>query len=100
MPAQTIAVFVKEQGAEQGMGLSAFATAGAPDIVPYGSTTVYLRGSMNGWGTATPFSYAGDGIYTATYDLTGGVEEQFKVAEADWANPNLGAPDGESYVAV
>ncbi len=100
VPAQTIAVFVKEQGAEQGTGLSAFATAGAPDIVPYGSTTVYLRGSMNGWGTATPFSYAGDGIYTATYDLTGGVEEQFKVAEADWANPNLGAPDGESDVVA
>ncbi len=100
VPAQTIAVFVKDQGAEQGTGLSAYATSGAPDIVPYGSTTVYLRGSMNGWGTGTPFNYAGDGIYTATYDLTGGQQEQFKVAEADWANPNLGAPDGESDVVT
>lgn len=98
VPAHTIAVFVQNQGAEQGAGLSAFATAGAPDVVPYGDTVVYLRGSMNGWGQDTPFSYEGQGIYRTTFTLEEGTEYQFKIAEADWSNPNLGGPDGESDV--
>jgi len=98
VPAQTIAVFVKAQGTEQGMGISAFATAGAPDVVPYGSTVVYLRGSMNDWGTATEFNYEGDGIYRATYTLEAGTEYNFKVANADWDNPNLGGQAGQTAV--
>ena len=47
VPAYTMAVFVKPQGESQGAGLSADATVGAPDIVPYGSTEVYLRGDLN-----------------------------------------------------
>ena len=100
VPAQTIAIYVQNQGDTQGMGLSAFATAGAPDVVPYGDTTVYLRGSMNGWGQDTAFNYEGQGIYRATYTLDAGTEYQFKVAEADWSNPNLGGPDGASDVVA
>ena len=98
VPAQTIAVFVKTQGAEQGMGLEAFATSGAPDVVPYGSEVVYLRGSMNGWGTDTAFNYEGDGIYRATYTLEAGTEYAFKVANADWDNPNVGGQAGSTTV--
>jgi pullulanase-type alpha-1,6-glucosidase len=99
VPAQTIAVFVKDQGYEQGMGLSAFATSGAPDIVPYGANGVFLRGVGGDWGTSNAFTYAGDGIYTTTAALTAGQGESFKVAGEDWGNsggPNLGMAAGAS----
>ena len=57
VPAYTTAVFVKNQGDAQGTGLSADATAGAPDVVPYGSTEVFVRGGMNGWGEVDSFTY-------------------------------------------
>ena len=95
IPALTMAVFVKPQMGAQGYGLSAYATAGAPDVVPFGDTTVYLRGGMNGWGTDDPMTYQGDGIYSVEVNLTAGEEIQFKVASEDWAAVNLGAPDGE-----
>jgi len=91
IPALTTAVFVKTQGDEQGSGLSAFATAGAPDVVPYGDTTVYVRGGMNGWGEVDAFEYKGDGVYQATIELAA-QDYQFKVASGDWATVNLGAP--------
>ncbi|WP_100642298.1 alpha-1,6-glucosidase domain-containing protein [Alteromonas facilis] len=95
IPALTMAVFVKPQMGAQGYGLSAYATSGAPDVVPFGDTVVYLRGGMNGWGTADPMTYKGDGVYSVEVNLTAGEEVQFKVASEDWATVNLGAPDGE-----
>ncbi|WP_100657488.1 pullulanase-type alpha-1,6-glucosidase [Alteromonas flava] len=95
IPALTMAVFVKPQMGAQGYGLSAYATAGAPDVVPFGDTVVYLRGGMNGWGTDDAMVYQGDGIYSVEVNLTAGEEVQFKVASDDWATVNLGAPDGE-----
>ncbi|WP_026375076.1 alpha-1,6-glucosidase domain-containing protein [Aestuariibacter salexigens] len=100
IPAQTIAVFVKPQMGEQGYGLSAYATAGAPDVVPYGDTVVYLRGGMNGWGTDNPMGYKGDGVYAVEINLEEGVTHEFKVASEDWAAVNLGAPDGADNVVV
>ena len=100
VPALTMAVFVKPQMGAQGDGLSAFATAGAPDVVPYGDTTVYLRGGMNGWGTDDAMTYKGDGIYEVSIALTAGEEYQFKVASDDWATVNLGTPDGDSQVIL
>ena len=100
VPAMTIAVFVKPQMGEQGYGLSAYATAGAPDIVPYGETTVYLRGGMNGWGAVDAFDYVGDGIYDVAVALNGEETVEFKVASEDWSAVNLGAPDGESQDVV
>ncbi|HBN89089.1 MAG TPA: DUF3372 domain-containing protein, partial [Rheinheimera sp.] len=84
VPAYTMAVFVKAQGAMQGEGLAADATSGAPDIPPYEATTVFVRGAMNGWGEVDTFSYEGDGIYMATIDIAAGNYE-FKVASADWS---------------
>lgn len=91
VPALTIAVFVKPQAGAQGYGLASYATAGAPDVVPYGDTPVYLRGSMNGWGTDGDFSYQGNGIYTVTAQLTAGNQYEFKFASEDWATVNFGA---------
>ncbi|HEY9043032.1 MAG TPA: alpha-1,6-glucosidase domain-containing protein [Rheinheimera sp.] len=90
VPAYTMAVFVKAQGAMQGEGLAADATSGAPDIPPYEATTVFVRGAMNGWGEVDTFSYEGDGIYMATIDIAAGSYE-FKVASADWSTVDFGA---------
>ncbi|TQV89676.1 alpha-1,6-glucosidase domain-containing protein [Aliikangiella coralliicola] len=91
VPARTMAVFVKSQGAAQGEGLSAFATSGAPDVVPYGDTSVYLRGDMNGWSTDDAFEYQGDGVYAVAVALTGGTTYNFKFASEDWSTVNYGA---------
>jgi len=103
VPALTTAVFVISQSGEQGTGLSALATSGAPDVVPYGSTLVYLRGSMNDWADppVQQFVYQGDGIYTTTVELTADENYAFKVAAADWGSPsgvNFGAQSGDVEV--
>lgn len=99
VPAYTTAVFVKPQGAAQGEGLAADATSGAADVVPYGSTTVYIRGEMNGWGTDDAFYYFGGGIYTADIRLDAGTY-QFKLASEDWATVDFGAAGGEEAVVL
>lgn len=99
VPAYSVAVFVKPQGAEQGEGLSAFVTTGTPDVAPY-NTTVFLRGSMNDWADppTQSFGYAGDNIYTINVSLIADTEYMFKVASSDWETVNFGAPDGEDAV--
>lgn len=97
VPALTTAVFVKVQGEQQGAGLSAIATAGAPDVVPYGDTTVYVRGGMNGWGEVDNFTYLGDGIYQVAIELEAN-DYEFKVASGDWSTVNLGAPESGNVV--
>ncbi|MDH3532771.1 MAG: DUF3372 domain-containing protein, partial [Gammaproteobacteria bacterium] len=99
VPAYTTAVFVKPQGAAQGEGLAADATSGAAEVVPYGSTTVYVRGQMNDWGTANAFYYSGGGVYTANIYLAAGSYE-FKVASEDWSTVDFGAAGGEEAVAL
>ncbi|KUM51954.1 pullulanase-type alpha-1,6-glucosidase [Rheinheimera sp. EpRS3] len=96
VPAQTMAVFVKQQQGAQGTGLAADATTGAPDIPPYEATTIYVRGGMNGWGEVDAFNYEGDGIYMATIDIAAGSYE-FKLASGDWSTVDFGAGvDGQS----
>lgn len=90
VPALTLAVFVKNQGTERGYGMSAIATAGAPDVVPYGDTPVYVRGGMNDWGLGNPMTYKGDGVYEVAIALDADTEYFFKVAAEDWSTPNLG----------
>ena len=97
VPALTTAVFVKTQGEQQGRGLSAIATAGAPDVVPYGDTAVYVRGGMNGWGEVDSFTYLGDGIYQVAIELEAN-DYEFKVASGDWSTVNLGAPESSNIV--
>ena len=100
VPALTTAVFVKPQGAAQGMGLSAFVTAGFEPPVPYGDTQIYLRGQFNGWGTANQLAYIGGGSYEAYMTLEAG-DYLFKVASSDWATVNLGAAsENAATVAV
>ncbi len=89
VPALTTAVFVKPQAGAQGAGLPVSAKD-LSAIPPYGTTAVYLRGSMNGWGTGNEMAFQGSGVYATTLTLDAGSYE-FKVAEAGWADPNLGA---------
>ncbi len=96
VPAMTMAVFVKAQGESQGYGLSAYATSGAPDVVPYGDTTVYVRGLIT-WDAVDAFTYQGDGLYTIEFDLVAGTTYEFKVADADWSSINYG---GDSVTAL
>jgi pullulanase len=91
VPALTTAVFVKVQGDTQGAGLSAYATAGAPDVVPYGDTVPFIRGDMNGWGEVDDLTYQADGIYQTKITLAAGTYG-FKVASGDWSTINLDAP--------
>ncbi|MBL4909481.1 MAG: DUF3372 domain-containing protein [Alteromonadaceae bacterium] len=97
VPALTTAVFVKAQGDVQGAGLAATATSGAPDVVPYGATTVFVRGGMNGWGEVDALDYKGAGIYQVAITLAAGNYE-FKLASSDWSTVNLGAPAGDNQV--
>ncbi|WP_171022315.1 alpha-1,6-glucosidase domain-containing protein [Thalassotalea litorea] len=97
VPAFTTSVFVKAQGEMQGQGLSAYATSGAPDVVPYGDTTIFVKGDMNGWQNDDAMTYVGDGVYELDISLTAG-DYYFKVADADWAAVNLGAPSTDPVV--
>ncbi len=94
VPALTTAVFVKPQGDAQGTGLSAQATQGVPDVVPFGDTLVYLKGDMNGWSNDTPTEYKGNGIYQVAVSLNAGQTYGFKFADADWATVNFGTENG------
>jgi len=89
VPALTTAVFVKPQGEEQGIGLSAFATAGAPDVVPFGDTEVFIRGGMNGWSTDDQLVYLGEGVYEVKIALTAN-DYEFKIASEGWDIVNIG----------
>ena len=96
VPAYTMAVFVKSQGATQGAGLAADATSGAPDIPPYAATTIYVKGEMNGWGAVDAMTYDGEGKYSLTLALNAG-SYNFKVADAAWSYPIFGGgADGNS----
>ncbi len=93
VPAYTTAVFVIPQGATQGAGLSAYATSGAPDVVPYGNTTVYIRGDMNGWGAVDSMAYKGNGVYQVAIPLVAATSYNFKVASSDWSTVDFGSAD-------
>jgi pullulanase len=81
VPALTTAVFVKMQNGAQGAGISA--------LPPYGSEPIYVRGSMNDWGTADDMSYNGDNHYSVEIELATG-DYQFKIADENFAQVNIG----------
>lgn len=66
---------------------------------PFVGTTVYIRGGMNGWGEESPLNYLGEGKYSATIAVEEGSHE-FKVASADWATVNMGAPADDKEVFI
>jgi pullulanase-type alpha-1,6-glucosidase len=95
VPPLTTAVFVKPQGMERGYGLAATATAGAPDVVPFGDSEIYVRGGMNGWEATDAMTYVGNGVYEARITLTGESTVEFKIADIDYNPVNLGNDAGE-----
>jgi pullulanase len=97
VPPLTVAVFVKPQTEIQGDGLKATATAGAPDVVPYGNAMLLVRGDMNNWGETDAMNYIGSGVYRGKITLAPG-SYYFKVATADWTTVNLGAPSDDAIV--
>jgi pullulanase len=97
VPPYTTAVFVKLQGDTQGEGLKANATAGAPDVVPFGSTDIFVRGDMNGWGEVDKLTYVGNGEYRLAISLTAN-SYQFKIASADWSTVDFGAVSSDVAV--
>lgn len=99
VPAYTAAVFVKPQQGAQGQGLKADATMGAADIAPYGLTTVFVRGSINGWGEVDAFTYVGDGVYSTRINIAAG-DYEFKVASGDWSTVDFGAQSGQVDVLL
>ena len=65
---------------------------------PYGSTVVYVRGSMNGWGTDDALAYIGRGVYQsdlAVEPQADGSDHLFKIASEDWSTVNFGAASGD-----
>jgi len=88
VPALTTAVFAKSQDGVQGTGINAYATTGAPDVAPYGTNPIYLRG-VNTWDPVDAFEYIGEAVYELTLELDAGAYT-FKIAEENWGYPNLG----------
>ncbi len=58
---------------------------------PFGSTTIYARGGMNGWGTDDPMSYVGNYTLVRDIALSVGIIEH-KFADETWAVYNFGRP--------
>ena len=66
---------------------------------PFFGTTVFVRGSLNGWGEDDPMDYTIGGQYSRTIDVTAGSYE-FKVASADWSTVDFGSADADVNVTV
>ncbi|MFA0562510.1 pullulanase-type alpha-1,6-glucosidase [Vibrio sp. 10N.222.51.C8] len=97
VPALTTAVFVQAQGDAQGAGLPVDnSDKDVSSIPPYGQTTVYVKGDMNGWGATDDWamSFVANGVYSVTGNLEAG-NYGFKFADADWVSPNFGCDSVE-----
>jgi hypothetical protein len=63
---------------------------------PWGTNTVYVRGSINGWGVpgADKMIWDADAeSYSVIYGIEAGGDHQFKFASEDWSSVNLGFDD-------
>ncbi|WP_434567417.1 pullulanase-type alpha-1,6-glucosidase [Vibrio chagasii] len=97
VPALTTAVFVQAQSGTQGAGLPVDnSDKDVSSIPPYGQTTVYVRGDMNGWNPVDDWamSFVANGVYSVTGNLDAG-SYGFKFADADWKTPNFGCDSVE-----
>lgn len=93
-----IEVFINNDGAlaatDNALGSGTPASLPAvPDAPPpFGTETLYLRGTMNDWTTNDAMTYVGGGAYRATVTLSPG-DLEFKFADANWSEPtNFGGP--------
>ncbi|TMN95143.1 hypothetical protein CWB63_18270, partial [Pseudoalteromonas sp. S409] len=50
----------------------------------FAQTPVFIRGSLNGWGTDNPLMYEGNAVYSTSIELEAG-DYEFKVASEDWS---------------
>ncbi|WP_139683753.1 pullulanase-type alpha-1,6-glucosidase [Vibrio tasmaniensis] len=92
VPPLTTAVFVQTQGASQGAGLSVDnSQKDVSKIPPYGKTTVYVRGAMNGWNPtdAWAMNFVDNGVYSVTGALAVG-EYGFKFGGSTWGILDIG----------
>jgi CubicO group peptidase (beta-lactamase class C family) len=64
----------------------------APQVSAFATTPIYLRGSMNGWGVATPLRANGK-QFAATVTLERGAHE-FKIGSDDFAAIDFGGMPG------
>jgi ribosomal protein L18 len=70
------------------------------NAAPYGTTQMYVKGTMNEWSNQQAMVYLGDNIYRSVYalDVT---SYEFKVADADWTEAtNFGAATGEEALEL
>ncbi|CAH6847530.1 Pullulanase [Vibrio chagasii] len=91
VPALTTAVFVQAQNGAQGAGLPVDNSGkDVSSIPPYGQTTVYVRGSMNGWTPVNDWamSFISNGVYSITKTLEQG-EYGFKFSGPTWEQLDL-----------
>jgi hypothetical protein len=70
------------------------------NAAPYGTTQMYVKGSMNEWSNAQAMDYLGDNVYSSVYTLDV-TSYEFKVADADWTEAtNFGAAEGEEALVL
>lgn len=66
-------------------------------LASIGSVPMFVRGTMNNWGTTAPLTQAGT-IWAAEMELAAG-HYIFKLGSEDWATVDLGSPDGSKIPA-
>ena len=64
----------------------------------FAQTPVFIRGSLNGWGTDNPLMYEGNAVYSTSIELEAG-DYEFKVASEDWSTVDYGGA-GDAPVAT
>lgn len=70
-----------------------------PEI--FNGTAIFIRGAFNGWGTANPLIYQGDGTYKADIALNAQAGNyEFKVASEDWATVDRGIAPANPVVVI
>jgi pullulanase len=68
---------------------------------PFGTTTMFLRGSITSWDATTPFAWDGVSHYRAEVNGVAAGSYEFKVADAGWTGPtNCGAAAGGSSATL
>ncbi|MDH4013506.1 MAG: DUF3372 domain-containing protein, partial [Chromatiales bacterium] len=66
----------------------------------FGTTTTFVRGGFNDWGTGNPMIQVGDSAVLETTVNVGAEAYEFKIAEENWSTINCGGPDYSSPMAV
>lgn len=69
-------------------------------VLPFGTTTMYVKGTMNEWSNAQAMVYEGNNVYSSEYAFDATTYE-FKVADADWTEAtNFGSALGDEAILL